>query len=211
MGLSIRHLNNEYACVRFIDTASHFYLISNGYWGLGTKNKIDNPTFADEKNIPLIHQDKDYDDYNILNTSKVDEISFTEPETEETTSTLWLKQKVKRDKLAALHRYLTGIIDLIDLGRFKLTRNPKKGATIFEFYKGDKWVALTKQTGEFFAPKTLRDRFGGVNTMKNFLGIETTPPTLERSFKAVTKVKAALPTDLEMECIPIVLSWRYSC
>ena len=42
--------------------------------------------------------------------------------------------------------------------------------------------------------------------MKNFLGIETTPPTLERSFKAVTKVKAALPTDLEMECIPIVLS-----
>ena len=67
-----------------------------------------------------------------------------------------------------MYRYLTGIIDLIDLGRFKLTRNPKKGATIFEFYKGDKWVALTKQTGEFFAPKTLRDRFGGANTMKIF-------------------------------------------
>ena len=133
MGLSILHLNNEYACVRFIDIASHFYLISYGFCGLGTKNKIDNPIFVDEENIPLIHQDKDYDDYNILNTSKVDEISFTEPKTEETTSTLQLKQKVKRDKLAALYRHLTGIIDLIDLGRFKLTRNPKKGATIFEF------------------------------------------------------------------------------
>ena len=132
MGLSILHLNNEYGCVRFIGIASHFYLISYRYCGLGTKSKIDNPIFVDEENIPLIHQDKDYDDYNILNTSKVDEISFTEPETEETTPTLRLKQNVKRGKLAELYRHLTGIIDLIDLGRFKLTRNPKKGATIFE-------------------------------------------------------------------------------
>ena len=102
-----------------------------------------------------------------------------------------------------MHRYLTGIIDLIDLGRFKLTRNPKKGATIFEFYKGDKWVALTKQTGEFFAPKTLRDRFGGVNTMKNLLGIDKTPLALERSFRAATKLSRELPTDLEMESIPL--------
>ena len=44
----------------------------------------------------------------------------------------------------------------------------KKRATIFEFYNGDKWVLLAKQAGEFFAPKTLRDRFGGLNTDKLF-------------------------------------------
>ena len=49
MGLSIRHLNNEYACVRFIDIASHFYLIYYEFCGLGTKNKIDNPIFVDEE------------------------------------------------------------------------------------------------------------------------------------------------------------------
>ena len=32
-------------------------------------------------------------------------------------------------------------------------RDSKKGATIFEFYNGDRWVSLTKQTGEFFFPK----------------------------------------------------------
>ena len=47
-------------------------------------------------------------------------------------------------------------------------RDPKKGATIFKFYNGDRWVPLTKQTGEFLAPRSLRDRFGGANTIKNF-------------------------------------------
>ena len=81
-------------------------------------------------------------------------------------------------------------------------RDPKKGATIFEFYNSDRWVALTKQTGKFFAPKTLRDRFCGVNTMKIFLGINKAPPLLERSFQAATKLKGELPTDIEMESIP---------
>ena len=62
--------------------------------------------------------------------------------------------------------------------------NPKKGATIFEFYNGDRWVPLAKQTSEIFAPKTLRDRFAGVNTMKHFLGVNETPSALERSFRA---------------------------
>ena len=38
--------------------------------------------------------------------------------------------------------------------------------------------------------------------MKNFLCIDGTPPSLERSISAATKLKAALPTDLEMESIP---------
>ena len=39
--------------------------------------------------------------------------------------------------------------------------------------------------------------------MKNFLGFDKTPPALERTFKAATKLKAALPTDLDMERIPL--------
>ena len=82
-------------------------------------------------------------------------------------------------------------------------RNPKEGATIFEFYNGDRWVPLTKQTGEYFSPKTLRNRFGGVNTMKKILGVDKTTPALERFFRAATKLKSELPIDLEMESIPM--------
>ena len=56
---------------------------------------------------------------------------------------------------------------------------------------------------DFFAPKTLRDRFGGVNKMKTFLGVDKTPPSLQSSFRAATKLKSELPTDLEMEGIPL--------
>ena len=60
---------------------------------------------------------------------------------------------------------------------------------------------FNKTIGEFFAPKTLRDRFGGLNTRKNFLGIDKTPPALEKYFKAAAKLKAGLTTDLDMESI----------
>ena len=133
---------------------------------------MNNPLFIDEEDIPMVHQDDDYDDYNTPNTSRIDETSFTVPDTTEATSTLRLRQKVKRDKITALYIHLnvTGNLDLINLNPFKLTTDHKKGTTIFEFYNGDRWVLSTKQTGEFFAPKTLRDRFGfgGVNTMKKF-------------------------------------------
>ena len=59
---------------------------------------------------------------------------------------------------------------------------------MFEFYNGDWWVPLTKQTGEFFAPKTLRNRLGELNRIKTFLGIDKTHPALEKSFKAATKL-----------------------
>ena len=106
---------------------------------------MDNPRFVDDENIPLVHDEDidDYDDYNtpiyyIQYTSRVDETSFTTTG-KEPTSTLRLKQKVKRDKLAALYRHLnvTGNLDLINLKRFKLTKNPEKGATVFEFDNGD--------------------------------------------------------------------------
>ena len=86
------------------------------------------------------------------------------PDATEATSTLRLRQKVKRDKLTELYNHLnvTGDIDLIDFNRFRLTTDPKKGATTFEFYNSDRWVPLTKQTGEFFR---VRYSFGGVNAI----------------------------------------------
>ena len=39
--------------------------------------------------------------------------------------------------------------------------------------------------------------------MKNILVIDKTPPALERSFRAATKFEGELPTDLEMESIPL--------
>ena len=54
------------------------------------------------------------------------------------------------------------------------------------------------------APNSLRDRFGGVNAMKNFLGIVETPAALERSFKAAAKRRGELPADIEMESIPLM-------
>ena len=39
--------------------------------------------------------------------------------------------------------------------------------------------------------------------MKKFLGIDKTSPELQRSFKAASKLKGELPTDLEMESIPL--------
>ena len=54
---------------------------------------MDNPTFIDEENIPLVHQNEDYDDYRTPNTSRIDETLFTVPNTqEEATSTLSLRQ-----------------------------------------------------------------------------------------------------------------------
>ena len=42
-----------------------------------------------------------------------------------------------------------------------------------------------------------------LNIMKNFLGIDRTPPSLQRVLSAAIKLKTELPTDLEMESIPL--------
>ena len=63
---------------------------------MDTKNKMDSLRFVDEETIPL---DEDYDDYNTEDTRRVDKTSFIEPDTTETTSTLQLTQKVKRDQI----------------------------------------------------------------------------------------------------------------
>ena len=97
---------------------------------------MDNPTFVDEEDIPMVHQDEeDYDDYKTLDTNRVDETSFIEPDTAEATSTLRLKQKVKQDKINALyrHRDVMGNPDLINLDQFRITKDPKKGSQFSSF------------------------------------------------------------------------------
>ena len=101
------------------------------------------------------------------------------------------------------HLSVTGNLDLTDLDRFKLPTDPQKGATIFEFHNGNRCVPVTKQTRGFFPSRTLRHRFGGVNRMKIFLGVDKTPPALERPFRVATKLKSELPADLKMESIPL--------
>ena len=91
----------------------------NQKWKVDSKNKIDNPRFVDEETIPLV-QNEDYDDYNTPDTSRVDETSFTEPDTTKATSTLQLIQKIKRDKVTALYRQLNviGDLGLADIDQF---------------------------------------------------------------------------------------------
>ena len=68
---------------------------------------MDNPRLVDDENIPLVQdEDIDYDDCNTPDMSILQETTFTDPDSTETTSTLRLGQKVKQDKLAALHRHL---------------------------------------------------------------------------------------------------------
>ena len=75
------------------------------------------------------------------------------------------------------------------------------------FLDGNKhWQFLiNKRTGEFLVPKTLREKFGGLNTIKSVLSLDETPSALERSFEAATKLRRelSLPTDLEMKSIPL--------
>ena len=93
---------------------------------MDTKNNMDNPRFIDEETIPLI-QDEYYDEYNTLNISRVDETSFTEPDTTEPTSTLQLRQKVKQDKITALYRLLNMTCDpsLAHIDQFMIKRIQK--------------------------------------------------------------------------------------
>ena len=51
---------------------------------------MDNPTFVDEEDIPMVYEDDDYDDYMTPDTSRMDETSFTVLDAREAISTLWL-------------------------------------------------------------------------------------------------------------------------
>ena len=89
-----------------------------------------NPTFFYPGDIPLLcdeDHDNDYDDYNKSNRSIRQDTMFTDPDTKETTPNLRLRQKVKRDILAALCRYLNITCDpyLANINRFMLKKKMK--------------------------------------------------------------------------------------
>ena len=113
-------------------------------WKVVTKNQIDNPRFVHKVTIPLV-QDEDYDNYGTPNTSRVDKTSFTEPDTTEATSTLQLRQKVKRNQITALYRHLnvTGGTGLADIDRFMIKKNSKTGKNDLLFFDGNNhWHSL---------------------------------------------------------------------
>ena len=92
---------------------------------------------------------------------------------------------------------------LADIDRFMIKKPRKTGNTDLLFLDGNKhWQSLTnKCTGEFLAAKALREKFVGLNIMKS---LDETPFALERSFKAATKLRRELPTDIEMGSIPLM-------
>ena len=113
-------------------------------WKVVTKNQIDNPRLVHKVTIPLV-QDEDYDNYGTPNTSRVDKTSFTEPDTTEATSTLQLRQKVKRNQITALYRHLnvTGDTGLADIDRFMIKKNSKTGKNDLLFFDGNNhWHSL---------------------------------------------------------------------
>ena len=113
---------------------------------------------------------------------------------------------LSREKITALYRNLnvTGDPGLANIDRFMIKKKIQTGNTDLLFLGGNKhWQSLTnKRTGEFLAAKTLREKFGGLYIMKSVLSLDETPSGLERSFKAATKLRRDLPTDIEMESIP---------
>ena len=148
-----------------------------------------------------IAPEDDGDIYNTPNTTRVDE--------EETSitpkSTLRLKQQVLRNKLDALYHHLgaKGSLGFVNLDRFKMKTNSKTGITDLLCYSGENWVSLTnKRTSEFLTFSTLKT-FGGLTPMKNFLNLEQTPPSKDRSIKAANLLKGEIPTQTDIENIPL--------
>ena len=67
---------------------------------------------------------------------------------------------------------------------------------------GRDWILLTnKYTGKFLIESSLIRKIGGLNVMKNMLGLDTDPLQSERSKTAARKLAQIIPTDLEMDNI----------
>ena len=97
-----------------------------------------------------------------------------------------------------------GSLDFVNLDRFKMKTNSETGITDLLWYNGENWVSLTNQrTGEFLAVSTLKTKFGGLTPMKKFLNLGQTPPSLDRSIKAANLLKNEIPTQTDIETIPL--------
>ena len=169
---------------------------------------MENPTFIDDENIPLINSHEDEDaPYTPMQSEggTTEETSFSTPSRETPGSKIIpLSNELKRQKIYALHQELgvTGNVNLAELDRFRLNRNEKTGNTELKFFNGQDWVLLTnKRTGEFLVKTSIERLMGGVNVMKNMLGLDETPSRLERSKTTARKLASIIPTDLQMDNI----------
>ena len=73
---------------------------------------MSNSVFVDKENILLV-QDEVYDDYyRKLDIIKLDETSFTIPDTTEVASALRLRQKLKQDKIVSLYWWVFSTNDI---------------------------------------------------------------------------------------------------
>ena len=99
------------------------------------ENKMENPTFIDEEDIPMVNKDEadDYD-YRTPNTNRMDDTSFTVDTTEATSTQL--RQKVKQDKLSALYRHLnvTANPGLAEIDQFMIKKKNQKQVTLTCFF-----------------------------------------------------------------------------
>ena len=99
---------------------------------------------------------------------------------------------------------MTGDPDLVDIDRFMIKKKSKTDNTDLLFFDGKLWQFVNdKRISNFLAAKTLLEKFGGLNIMKSVLGLDETPSTLEKSFKAESKLRYGLRTDIEMKSIPL--------
>ena len=103
---------------------------------------------------------------------------------------------------------MTADPDLTDIDRFIIKKkNSKTGNTELLFFDANnhEYSLTNNWTSEFLAPKTLREKFGGLNILKNVLSLDEAPPALERSFTSAAKPNRvlSLPTDFQMEPTPL--------
>ena len=168
---------------------------------------MDNPVFEGDENIPLMLDDDIPPPPPIGEEGSMAETTFSTP-SEETpgSKVIPLSNELKRQKIQVLYHFLgvKGDANLVELDRFRLKKNLKTGNVELDFWNGQDWVSLTnKRTGDFLTESSIRQKIGGVNAMKNMLGLDETPIRSERAVTAARKLVSTIPTDLEMDNISL--------
>ena len=160
------------------------------------------PQFVDDENIPLVDfQDDNYDNNYDVSKNDWEDTSFSSTYETPRSASTYLSQEITRQKLDhILHKLdVNGDVDL-NIDRFRTRLNPKTNAVVLEFDKSGRgdWVNLTnKRTGEPLNVTTIKNVFGGLSAMKSFLGLEETPPRLNRA--EAKQLYDKTPTEIELK------------
>ena len=158
-----------------------------------------------DENIPM--NDLDDDNENIPYTPMTDSTTETSFSTPIRIGINVVEGAGKKLKIEQLYKFLgvEGNSNVIDIDRFKMIRNTKTGHAMLYFLKDDgEKVNLTKINGEFRTVNEIKKRMGGLEIMKGMLGLDDTPPLLEKSIQAARDLNKTIPTELEMDNISLV-------